>query len=170
MLHTPRSRVLLEKPVGSWLVKKFPAFYGTRKFITALTTARHLSLSCASSIRSMPPPPNSTSSRSVLILSSYLRLGLLSGLFPSGFLSKSQYTPLLFPIRAICPAHRIFLDLISRIILSEEYRSLSSSLCRFLHSPVTSSHLGLNILLSALFSNTLNLRYSLKVSDQVSHP
>ena len=36
---------LLEKPTGSQLVKKFPAFYGTRRFITAFTNARHLSLS-----------------------------------------------------------------------------------------------------------------------------
>jgi hypothetical protein len=41
----PRNRVLLEKLVGSQLVKKFPAFYGTRRFITALARARHLSLS-----------------------------------------------------------------------------------------------------------------------------
>ena len=46
----------------------------------------------------------------------------------------------------------------------------SSSLCSFLHSPVTSSLLGPNILLSALFSNTLSLRPSVIVSDQVSHP
>ena len=37
--------VLLEKLTGSRLVKKFPAFYGARKFITAFTSARHLSLS-----------------------------------------------------------------------------------------------------------------------------
>ena len=36
---------LLEKPTGFQLVKKFPAFYGTRMFITAFTSARHLSLS-----------------------------------------------------------------------------------------------------------------------------
>jgi len=54
--------------------------------------------------------------------------------------------------------------------LGEEYRSLSSSLCSFLHSPVTSSLLGPNILLSTLFSNTLSLRSSLNASDQVSHP
>jgi hypothetical protein len=40
----PWSRVLLEKLTGSQLVKKFPAFYGTRRFITAFTKARHLSL------------------------------------------------------------------------------------------------------------------------------
>ena len=42
---TPWSRVLLEKLTGLQLVKKFPAFYGSQKFITALTSARHLSLS-----------------------------------------------------------------------------------------------------------------------------
>jgi hypothetical protein len=44
-LLTPWSRVLLEKLTGSQLVKKFPAFYGTRRFITAFTTTRHLPLS-----------------------------------------------------------------------------------------------------------------------------
>jgi hypothetical protein len=48
--------------------------------------------------------------------------------------------------------------------LGEEYRSWSSSLCSFLHSPLTLSLLGTNILL-----NTLSLRSSLNVSDQVSH-
>jgi len=42
---TPRSRVLLEKLSGSQLVKKFPVFYGTLKFIIAFTRVRHLSLS-----------------------------------------------------------------------------------------------------------------------------
>jgi hypothetical protein len=40
----------------------------------------------------------------------------------------------------------------------------------FLHSPVTLSLLGPNILLSVLFSNTLSLRSSLSVSSQVSDP
>jgi phosphoglycerol transferase MdoB-like AlkP superfamily enzyme len=53
--------------------------------------------------------------------------------------------------------------------LREGYRSLSSSLCSFLHSPVTSSLLGPNIL-STLFSNTVSPRSSLNVRDQVSHP
>jgi len=47
---------------------------------------------------------------------------------------------------------------------------ISSSLCSFLHSPVTSSLLGPNILLSILFSKILCLRTSLKVSDQAAHP
>ena len=42
---TPQSRHLPEKLTGSQLVKKSPAFYGIRRFITAFKTARHLSLS-----------------------------------------------------------------------------------------------------------------------------
>jgi hypothetical protein len=78
--------------------------------------------------------------------------------------------PLSSPIRATCPAHLIHLDFTTRTILGKEYRSFSSSLCNFLHSPVTSSLLGPNTLLNTLFSNTLSLRSSLNVSDQVSHP
>ena len=40
-LLTPCCTVLLEKLTGLQLVKKFPAFHGTRRFITALTSARH---------------------------------------------------------------------------------------------------------------------------------
>ena len=57
LLHTPWSRVLLEKLTGFQLVKKFPAFYGTRRFITAVTSARHLSLSWATSIQSTSQHP-----------------------------------------------------------------------------------------------------------------
>ena len=52
---TPRSRVILEKLTSFQLVKIFPSFYGTRKFITAITGARHLSLSKAKSIQSISP-------------------------------------------------------------------------------------------------------------------
>ena len=48
------SRVL-EKLTGFQLVKKFPVFYGTRKFITSFTSARHLSLPWARSVKSIPP-------------------------------------------------------------------------------------------------------------------
>jgi hypothetical protein len=41
---TACSTVLLEKLTSSQLVKEFPAFYGTRMFITAFTRADHLSL------------------------------------------------------------------------------------------------------------------------------
>ena len=159
---------VLEKLTGLQLVKMFPVFHGTRRFIIALTSVRHLSLSWASPIQSIYP--HSTSWRSNLILSTHLRLGLPSGLFPSGFPTKTLYTALSSPIRATCPAHLILLDFITRTILGEEYRSLSSSLCSLLHSPVTSSLLGPNILLNTLFLNTLSFLSSRNVSDKISHP
>ena len=42
---TPWSRVILEKLTGFQLFKKFPELYGTPRFFTAFTSARHLSLS-----------------------------------------------------------------------------------------------------------------------------
>jgi hypothetical protein len=137
-------------------------------FIRTFTSARQLSLSWARSIQSTTP--HLTSWRSMLILCSRLCLCLSSSLFPSGFHTKTLYTPLLSPICATCPAHFILLDLITRTIVGEEYRWLSSSLCSFLYSPVTLSLLGPNILLKTLFSNALSLPSSLNVSDQVLHP
>ena len=90
ILLTPWCRVLLEKLTGLLPVKKFPAFHGTRKFITALTSVRHLSLSWTSPIQSIYPHP--TSWRSILI-STHLSLGLPSSLFPSCFSTKNLYTP-----------------------------------------------------------------------------
>jgi hypothetical protein len=87
-LLTPWSRVLPEKLKHPELLKKSPAFYGTRRFITAFTRARHLSLSLARLIQSMPPHP--TSRRSILILSSHLRLGLPSKLEHNSFLGAMQ--------------------------------------------------------------------------------
>jgi len=81
----PWSRVLLVKLTGSQLIKKFPLFYGPRRFITAFTSGRHLSQSWASSIKSMPPQTNS---RSILILSPCLSLRHQSGIFPTGFSPK----------------------------------------------------------------------------------
>ena len=119
-LLTPWCRVLLEMLTGLQLDKEFPAFHGTRRFITALTCVRHLSLSRASPIQSIYPHPISW--RSIPILSTHLHLGLPSGLFPSGFPTKTLYTPLSSPIRATCPAHLILLHFITCTILGEQYK------------------------------------------------
>jgi hypothetical protein len=95
LLLTLWSWVLLERPMVFQQVRIFPTFYGTRRFITAFPSARHLSLLWASSIQSMPSHP--TSWMSILISYSYLRLGLPSGLFLSSFPTKTLYTPPPFP-------------------------------------------------------------------------
>ena len=91
ILITPWCRVLLEQLTGLKLVKKFPAFHGTRRSSIALTSVYLLSLSWASPIQSIYPHP--TSWRSIPILSTQLRPGLPSGLHSSGFFTKTLYTP-----------------------------------------------------------------------------
>jgi hypothetical protein len=78
-----------------WEGNRFAAFYGTRKFITAFTSVRHLSLSWARSIQSIPPNP--TFWRSMLILSSHLYLGLPRPL--SSLLMNNNQDNLHIPIR-----------------------------------------------------------------------
>ena len=65
-------------------------------------------------------------------------------------------------------AHFILIDLITQIIFGEEYRTLGSSLCSILLSPITSPFLGPNVFLSTLFSNTLSLCSSINMTDLVT--
>jgi hypothetical protein len=71
--------------------------------------------------QSSPHYPHPTSLRSVLILSSHLRLGLPSALLPRLSNQNRICFPLL-PLRGTCPTHLILLDLIILIILDEEYK------------------------------------------------
>ena len=131
-------------------VKKFPAFYGNRRFITAFTSARYLSVSSARSIQSIPL--SHFLKIHFKILSLHVGLGLPSCLFLSSFPTKTLYAFLLSTIRATCLANLILLDLITRITFGEQFRSQIPPLCSVLHSPVTSSLLGPNIFRSTQFS------------------
>ena len=165
-LLIPWCRVLLEKLAVLQLVKKFPAFDETRRFITALTSVLHLTLSLDIPMQSTDP--YHTSCRSILILSTHLHQSFPSCLFPSGLSTKNLYETLSFPIRATCPAHLILLDFTTDTILGEVYRSHSSSLYILLHSPVISSLLGPNILRNIIFSKAICFLSSHNVSDQAT--
>jgi hypothetical protein len=87
----------------------------------------------------------SSSRRYILLLSFNVRLGLPSGVFPSGFPTKMLYVLIIYPIHASYTGHVTLLHLITVIIFCEEYRLGSSSLCSFLHPAVTYCLLGKNI-------------------------
>ena len=97
---TPWSRVLPEKPTGPQLVKKFPAFYETQRFITVFTTARHLSLYWARSIYSMPTSHLSKIRFNIISLISYTQDNIL----PSAYvhLSSSVVTVVTFTDSSYC--------------------------------------------------------------------
>ena len=85
------------------------------------------------------PCPHPTSWISILILSSHLRLDPPRGSFPQ--ISPSKSCMYLSPIRSICPAHHILLDLITRIIFRPEYRVIKND-CRGFNSLSYTIHLG----------------------------
>ena len=108
-LLCPWSKVLLEKLTGSQPVKKFPTFYGTWRFITAFTSVHHLSLSLASLIQSLSPHPSSW--RYILILSCHLCPDLPSGLFASGFSTKTlclHFSSPLYVLHALLHSRILF--------------------------------------------------------------
>jgi hypothetical protein len=167
---TPWSLVPLEKLTVTQHLKTFPTFYGTRRFITVFTRARHCSLPSARWIQFIPPC--FISLRYILILSAQLRLVLPSVYF---FLSfwLSRPNPLCIPpVSHGCytpgPSH--FLDFNILITFGKQYELWRSSLCSFVQLPIISSLFGQNILLGTLFSNTLGLCSSQNDRDQISLP
>jgi hypothetical protein len=90
---TPLSWALFEKPPVAQLLKYFPIFYRIWRFITVFTRPIHWSPSWARSIQSIPL--DHIFLRSILILSSHLRLRLHSCQFTSGFPTNILYAFLL---------------------------------------------------------------------------
>ena len=163
---SPWSRVLPEKLTPPQLVKKFPAFYGTRRFMTAFTTARHMSLYWTRSIQSARPSYFPTIHFNIIL---HLRLGLPNCLLPSGFPTKTLYAPLLSPFVLLALPISVFLTSSPEwyLVWSTEHKAP----CYVVFStPLFPRPLVSNTLLSTLFSNNLSQCSFLNVSDQVSHP
>jgi len=91
-----------------------------------------------------------------------------SGLFPSGFKTKTLYALMLFPFRAACSENLILTEFINRIIYDKAYKLWSSNLCSLLQSHPFLP-LSQYITLSSLFSGAQNVRPFLGVRDHVSH-
>ena len=165
-LLTPWSRVLLEKLTASAASQEIPRILWNPK-------VHHRTHKC-------PPPvpilsqlhPVPTTPSQFLKIDLNFILPFMSG-SPQWSLSlrfphqNPVHTSPLPHTRHMPLPHLILLDFTTRTLFVKEFISLSSSLCNFLHSSVTSSLLGPNIFLNTLFSNTLSLRSSLNVSDQL---
>ena len=125
---TSTSGTLLEKSVGSQVVKKFPTYYGKQRLITAFKSARQPSISWARSIQSMPPSH-------FLKIHINITLTTMSGSSKwSLSLRCTHQNPVYaspLPKRSTCPTHLILFDFISRRIYGEQYRSWTSALCKF---------------------------------------
>ena len=112
---------LPQKPIRSHVLTTFPIFYETWGFVTALTTARHQSLS---GVRLLP-----IHLKSAVILSSHLHIGLLSSLLPSGFPTKTLYALLSARKCGTCTNHDVphYAVLSTLLLLPRFYVPISSS-------------------------------------------
>ena len=113
---TPWSRILLEKLIGPQEVKQFRGFYRNQRFITTFTTARHLPLSWARSIQSLPPCYFLKLNFNIIIPSTPWSLKR------SHFLSFPHQNPIctsLLLIYATCLAHLILI-LLTRLVSSRD--------------------------------------------------
>jgi len=134
------------------MVKKFPAFYRTQSSLSY--SQKTITSTCPKLGKSTPLPHMLFKIHFRITISSMLR----SPKWPLLFWFANWNTVWIFNFSHACYVPCQFHSpwFAHLAIYGEEYKLWSFSLCNFLHPPVTSSILGLNILLCTLFSDTLN--------------
>jgi hypothetical protein len=148
-------------------MKKYIAFYKVWRFITVFTWVSHWTISWGICIQYTSS--HFVSLRSILKSYSYLCPCLPSCLFHSGFAAKF-FMRIYHLCHAYCVHHPSHPDLMILTVFSGVYKLWNSLLSSFLQPPVMSSLLGLNIVISTLFSNPVSQSSSLGVKCQVSYP
>jgi hypothetical protein len=128
-LLTLCSRVLLEKLTGSAASQEIPRILWNPK----VHYRTHKCPSPLPILSQLHPVPTTPSQRSILILSSHLRLGLPSGLFPSGLPTRTPCTPTkpvnIFIITADVVS-RLIITLFCFVLVSQTWEVSSSSIRR----------------------------------------
>ena len=163
-LLTLRSRVLLEKLTGSHLVKKLLAWNPKVHYRT------HKCPPPVPILRQLDPVHKYTSHFLKILLSIILpsTSGTPKWSLSLVFLHQNLVYASPLPHTRYMPRPSPYCRFCHRTTLGGQYRSLNSSFYSFIHSPVTSSLLGPNILLSTLFSNTLRLCSSLSLRHNIN--
>jgi hypothetical protein len=122
--------IFLEERRAVQPLKKFPTFYGTRRFIIVFTRTLHWLLSQARRIQYTSSPLIYL--RSILIVSSRLLISIPSVLFPPGFPTKILHAFISCLQPSACSFLLILLDSIFQTIFGKQYILWGSMLCNFL--------------------------------------
>lgn len=142
---TAKNTILLEKLIVSQLVENFPALYGAQRSLA----------------RTQNPPVINQVNLTHAPKSYFFNIHFIITL-PSSLKSSKSFHSFRFPrrnlvciplpkLRASCPVHLIFLDLLAWIFGGAKYKLWSSLLCNFLQFSVNLSISAPNTFLSTLF-------------------